>query len=478
MSRSSPCSFAALVVFALASSIAPGQQAGAEPPLKAVVIEDKAKFLEQILVEVTETPGKPLSKFFQKGDKVKVAMNRRTRIELVVGAKRKPCLIWQLTKGSHLEIRDIGKVLQSDPPQISPGEVLIISPMTYAFEIHFAPKNPGDPPIYTTRPRDWEGELIATIGLGSGTKATYSAHDIPGGASKDEQDAAVKAIEKLGGKVVRDAKVPGMPVVEVDLGAFDVNDDDLVVLKPLKHLRKLALGSGINGGGLKEIKDLKNLQELNLTFTAVGDDALKHLKELKHLKTLTLGQTLVTDAGLKELGELKDMEELDLDGTAVTDVGMKAIAGMPRLKRLILGGTKITNAGLKEINVLKNLVVLDLDHTKMSDDGLMEIKKFTELQVLFLNGAKITDRGLKELGGLKIHWLGLKDTAVTSDGMKHVKELKELEKLNLQGTQVDDASLRELHGLKKLRWLNIHGINGTVAGVAELKKALPDLQIE
>ena len=60
----------------------------------------------------------------------------------------------------------------------------------------------------------------------------------------DAEDQAVKAVEKLGGKVVRDDKDPARPVVEVDLEqSWRVTDADLKELAVLKDLRKLVLFS-------------------------------------------------------------------------------------------------------------------------------------------------------------------------------------------------------------------------------------------
>src|SRR5215475_10522525 len=103
-----------------------------------------------------------------------------------------------------------------------------------------------------------------------------------------DEAAAVKMIEKLGGTVTRDDKRPGKPVVVVDLR-----------------------GTKITDAGLKELKELKNLQEVVLFRTAITDAGLKELKELKSLQWLHLGFTKITDAGLKKLKELKSLQGLN-----------------------------------------------------------------------------------------------------------------------------------------------------------------------
>ena len=128
------------------------------------------------------------------------------------------------------------------------------------------------------------------------------------GAARADEASAVKAVEKLGGKVTRDDKLPGKPVIAVNL-----------------------YGTKVTDAGLKELKDLKQLTSLDLTWTWGTAAVLKELKDLKQLTSLDLSGTGVTDAGLKELKDLKQLTTLYLGGTKVTDDGVadlqKALPG-------------------------------------------------------------------------------------------------------------------------------------------------------
>src|SRR5262249_19288084 len=100
------------------------------------------------------------------------------------------------------------------------------------------------------------------------------------------EERAVKTIEKLGGEGIREEEqVPGSRVVGVSL------------------IQAKDLDAGLKQ--LKALNDLTNLQELYLCNTQVTDEGLKELRELKSLKMLDLGFTQVTDEGLKELKDLK-----------------------------------------------------------------------------------------------------------------------------------------------------------------------------
>src|SRR5438093_293949 len=95
-------------------------------------------------------------------------------------------------------------------------------------------------------------------------------------SADDAEDKALAAIKKLSGRIVRDDKKPGRPVVSLSLGSTNATDPDL-----------------------------------------------KELTGLTELQTLDLGGTKVTDAGLKDLAGFQQLHSLDLSGAIATDAGMK-----------------------------------------------------------------------------------------------------------------------------------------------------------
>ncbi|HEV3261878.1 MAG TPA: hypothetical protein VG013_33820, partial [Gemmataceae bacterium] len=122
-------------------------------------------------------------------------------------------------------------------------------------------------------------------------------------SAHDAEEQAAKAVEHLGGRVVRDFNGRARPVVGVNLFGNQVTDADLKELAALKGLRTLDLGfcKGVTNAGLKELAGLKGLQTLYLSYTQVKDAGLKELAVLTRLRELHLASTPVTDAGLKEL---------------------------------------------------------------------------------------------------------------------------------------------------------------------------------
>ena len=131
----------------------------------------------------------------------------------------------------------------------------------------------------------------------------------------DDDTKAEESIKAIGGKVVRDDKATGKPVIVVDLTNTKVTD-----------------------AGLKELElaELTTLQTLSLSGPKVTDAGLKELAGLKTLQSLGLVQTKVTDAGLKELAGLKSLQTLRLIATArVTDAGVAELQkALPKCKVL------------------------------------------------------------------------------------------------------------------------------------------------
>jgi hypothetical protein len=79
-----------------------------------------------------------------------------------------------------------------------------------------------------------------------------------------DESAAVKAVEKLGGRVTVDGKRPGKPVVAVDFS--NTNVTELVLAGPQ-----------ITDVGLRELKELKSLQKLHVAQTKVTDAGIQEL---------------------------------------------------------------------------------------------------------------------------------------------------------------------------------------------------------
>src|SRR5262245_25211657 len=84
-----------------------------------------------------------------------------------------------------------------------------------------------------------------------------------GAVRADEaEDKAVKVIESAGGQIVREASLPGKPILGVVMPQ-KFGPNELKALASFKRLLALSLsGPGVNDAVLKEIAALKTLRQL------------------------------------------------------------------------------------------------------------------------------------------------------------------------------------------------------------------------
>ena len=130
------------------------------------------------------------------------------------------------------------------------------------------------------------------------------------------------------------------------------------------------------------------------------------------------------------------------------------------------------NSNYVEITFLNNLKFSD------TDANLLSIAPEQTIW-LKLNDTEITDKSLTEVAKLKnLTRLHLENTKITDAGFTQIGSLPNLEYLNLIGTNVSDNALKNIASLKNLKKLYIWKTKITQAGVDNLKKILPNLNIE
>jgi hypothetical protein len=231
----------------------------------------------------------------------------------------------------------------------------------------------------------------------------------------------------------------------------------------------------------ENIKELTQLQTLDLSQSTVTDAGLVLLDRFPRLERLCLGlgtaKIDVTDAGLKHIKRLTQLRELYLDKTKVTDAGLVNIRELTELQLLYLGDTKITDLGLANLKGLSRLQELLLSEN-VTDEGLVNLTSLTQLRKLWIDGTIISDAGLTHLKGLtQLQILGLARTKVTDAGLVNLKEMNNLHLLDLRETGVADTGLVNLQALAQLQELFVGTSKVTDAGVKDLQKALPNCQI-
>ena len=212
------------------------------------------------------------------------------------------------------------------------------------------------------------GDLSA--GPTRGADADEKAHHaVPAGLDEVQ---AIREIERIAGKVLRDEKMPGRPVVSVDLTG-----------RRLRHV-------------LPAISCLRSLRVLNLAATDITEADLAELRGLDNLEQLDLAGLQITDAGISEIIRHRRLTSLDLSSTQVGDFRIQRLWQLPNLTTIRLCGSRITDSDLQGIGALDKLSVLELSDNGITDQALRELVRLKSLRTLDLSYTKITDHGLRD----------------------------------------------------------------------------------
>lgn len=163
------------------------------------------------------------------------------------------------------------------------------------------------------------------------------------------------------------------------------------------------------------------------------------------------------------------IEEKILTGN-VSAIENNVIADLKKSGALILPFAQ--NNNFIEISYINN--------SKLADDMAGVIAKAADQTLwLRLSDTQITDKTLTEVAKLtNLTRLHLEQTKITDAGLSQLSTLKNLEYLNLIGTKISDNGVKKLGTLKNLKKLYLWKTDVTPRGAEELKKLLPELQID
>lgn len=234
----------------------------------------------------------------------------------------------------------------------------------------------------------------------------------------------------------------------------------------LINLKKLYISGSFSNvyelSDIEPIRGLKNLEELNLSYTQIND--LSALEGLENLKILNISHTNVTDishlnnlsglekliissneiTNLEVLKNFKNLSILDISDTPVFDI--KPITSLASLVDISFSGTKVTD--LNSVSELNKLETLKAFNTEISD--IDPLKNLLNLKTLNLSNTKVYD--LKPLENLKnLESLMLSHTLIQS--LFPLSKCKKLEMLDLNNTRINN--LKPIATLKNLKYLHI-----------------------
>jgi hypothetical protein len=146
-------------------------------------------------------------------------------------------------------------------------------------------------------------------------------------------------------------------------------------LRAFPRLNALFL-DGIDDAGLYRLRRLRSLTFLSLRSARVTDAGLVQLRDLDRLRCLWLAwDPGIGDRGLAELAlHHPQLEELDLTYTALTDAGLPYLRMLQNLRILSLAGTAVTDAGVDTLILLPHIQRLDIWSTRLSLEGISKLR--------------------------------------------------------------------------------------------------------
>jgi hypothetical protein len=227
--------------------------------------------------------------------------------------------------------------------------------------------------------------------------------------------------------------------------SLPIQDDHLKDLKFFRDLKLLNLDLKLNDEDLKYVKDLENVEDLTLDCY-IESESLKHLKNLKNLKKLA-----ISDWG-DEIKDLANLEDLNISDAFMTGEGLEHLENLKKLKILNINAYRMEEDNLKYIQNLKYLESLTVYKEDLTGKGLKYIQNLTNLEILDLLGCKeVKDDDLSYLQNLtklkSLKFFGLK---ITGEGLKHIQNFPHLESLD-----ISDCKEMTYEGLKYLSNLNL-----------------------
>lgn len=196
--------------------------------------------------------------------------------------------------------------------------------------------------------------------------------------------------------------------------------------------------------------------------------------------TLTTGSTIskqlktaVTDSAKMVKTPVK--VEIEVAEAKILQNKVKAATPLV-LDKLKRQNIVVSDFGGGSNHVMVNFVNVKNYNSKLIDD-LQSIGN--QLVRVKLSDQPVSDADVKKLTAFKnITRLNLEKTAITDAALSHLKNLPYLEQLNLYGTNITDKGLAALSKCPNLKVIYLWQTKTTAAGIEQLKKTLPNVQID
>lgn len=242
-----------------------------------------------------------------------------------------------------------------------------------------------------------------------------------------------------------------------------VYDDPILDVIPLKgpftkdDARRLA-EQGVGGvkveasvppHALVHLADVPTLRRIDLSNrNDLVDDDVAFLEAMPWLTAVSLANCgQIGDKAVAYLRRHQELEQINLQWTAAGDQSVAALAGKPRLSRVVLGNA-LTDAGVARLRDFPALAIAS------GADSFLAVSMARTLT----DQALVDIGALKGVAALDLHMSAFGSPHYTARGVAHLGAMTSLEALNFHGQLATDPVLREIAGIPKLRWLHCQDI--------------------
>jgi serine/threonine protein kinase len=163
---------------------------------------------------------------------------------------------------------------------------------------------------------------------------------------------------------------------------------DGTVLHPLSRLSLEFLDLGNNPLVTDAVVNdivprMPSLKALWLRDTGISNKSLTAISKLIQLRSLIIGGNNVSDRSVVKLASLKELRQLDLLQLRITDVSIEALARLRHIKGLYLQGADISDAAVQYLEGMKELEVLDVINTRIGKEGMKRLAAIPSLRQLY-----------------------------------------------------------------------------------------------
>lgn len=272
-------------------------------------------------------------------------------------------------------------------------------------------------------------------------------------------------------KNLRNFKKVGFGHAWVGLPGQQYGDEVARQLAAMPQLESIEGLSYLSDDGLRTVATLGNLKCLDITLKDRrqgydGPTGLFHLANLLSLEELRIyADDPLPDADVASLEPLRNLRDLSIAGSGVGDGGLASIAKLKQLERLDVD--VLTRSSLNHLNGLSSLEFLkvhgpwgDMARLAEADEGTLDLSGLTTLKEFYIAGLPLHDEDLAFLKNWRsVETLMIQSTTpLPGSYLRHLGGLPALRTLwVLNLSDCTGENLTHLNGLPALRSLRIGG---------------------